>query len=170
MGSLLALVTFSTSAKELQMNWKTEKNDLFSCELPEKWRGKTISSGEQGYFYTGGLLSIRAARLPGAIKDYLAHRAAATPGLQASSVKVEGHLRQRLQWQYQTHPGPDERARASEWIYEETVLVPQNFGFWELMLRSSSFVPQKEPSGNEIWQHFLKSFHPTRKGDPTVNQ
>ncbi|MBI3553366.1 MAG: hypothetical protein HY077_12800 [Elusimicrobia bacterium] len=156
----LLLLSLTAAAKDTPMAWKTEKNDLFRCELPERWRRKPLSGSGAGFLFTDGLRFISAARQGKDLKDALARRKAETPEAEVSPLKVLGRSSERLKRTYRARTDGDEGAGPREWVYEETVLVPDKAGTWELQFQSSSALPAPQPAALEAWNRFLKSFKP----------
>ena len=143
------------------MAWKTEKNDLFKCELPADWRSKTLADGSPGFFFTDGAHSIRAARLSVDAKTRAAAIKTERALVEASTIPVAGQTSSLFRRQFKSETAGDERRGPAEWIYEETVVVPNKAGSWELMYRSGARTRQAAPSAGDAWRRFLKSFKPS---------
>jgi hypothetical protein len=154
---LLMLLGLPAAAKDAPMPSKSENNGLFSGEVPDGWRRKDLAEGGTGSFFTDGQSSIRVERLD---KD---------PGLKAqaevdvSTVSAGGRTCEAYRRQFQARTGGDEGRGRAQWVYEETVLVPDKGVFWELKYRRTSAARRAAPAGGDVWKTFLRTFRPGKR-------
>lgn len=154
---LLALLGLPAAAKDAPMPEKTGINELFTSELPDGWRRKDLAEGGTGYFFTDGQNSIRVERLD---QD---------PGLKAltdvsvSTVSAAGRTCDMYRRQFQARTGGDEGRGRAQWVYEETVIVPDKGVFWVLKYRKNSAARRIEPAAGEAWKRFIKTFRPVKR-------
>jgi hypothetical protein len=154
---LLALLGLPAAAKDANMPSKTPDNGLFSGQIPDAWRRKDLAEGGTGYFFTDGQSSIRVERLD---KD---------PGLKpladvsVSTVSAAGRTCDLYRRQFQARTGGDEGRGRAQWVYEETVIVPDKGVFWELKYRRTSAARHAAPAAGDVWKIFLKSFRPVKR-------
>ncbi len=158
--ALIALLGAPVGAKDSAMTWKNEKNELFGAQVPDLWRRKPLSGAKAGYMFTDGVRFISVSRPGKDLKTYLASKKADAPEIESSTVTVLGKPADRLKRVYRARNGGDEGPGPSEWVYEETVLIPDKAGFWQLQFQSSSARPKPAPAALEAWDKFLKSFKP----------
>lgn len=163
--ALLALLGGSAAAKDpsMPMPSRTGNTALFSGELSAGWRRKALAEGGTGYFFTDGRGSIRVERLDKDLKAYEAALKESPPDVEASTVSAAGRTCDLLRRQFQARTGGDESRGRDEWVYEETLLVPDKGGFWELKFRKTSPTRRAEPSAGEAWKNFIKTFRPAKR-------
>lgn len=158
---LPALLTLAMpgAAKESPMPWKTEKNELFRCEVPAGWRAKPLLDGKKGWFYSDGQSSLRVER-KGDAAGLIAGLKADAPEAAVSSAAVLGQTASIFRRQFQAGGSGDDVRAPAQWIYEETVVVPAKAGSWEIRFSAGSRLRQAKASDGETLKHFLKTFKP----------
>ncbi|MBI5243599.1 MAG: hypothetical protein HY922_07930 [Elusimicrobia bacterium] len=149
------------SGKRGGMDWKSAGvAGQYRCLIPPSWRAKSVSDG--GMRYGDGILAVSVTRHGGnkdSQESFLGSLGSPRPKA-AGTARVSGIQARMFKRQYRLNLRGDESPGAeTEWIYEETALVPAApDGFWVLSFESPSPTHQKTPEGLGLWKEFLRGF------------